>query len=347
MTHSGGGREAEAGTGWPCLLVALAVPPRWSAARLPTCRARMPLLYQFPRRLWQVMHATDMNPDVAEYLTRIALAGLGIADFFDTSFLTKKALASLEVTFWPSPEVTFSPSPASLTYAEYIEAIDKALPEIQRRLDDKVAKTATKAKEAAQKVASLCGLIKKAATFFAAPYATRQALQKAEKAQCKANMEAAAAESAAATFSTEPTVQIWVKRETTGKSVSLDVYPSDTVADVKANYYVKTGVPAPDQRLLFERKQLENNSTLQDYGVRKDSTLHMVARLRAGTRGAGSSSDPLPNGRAPELGTGPIGNQVQAAGLTEGMRQARRNLFGAAPDNPNTDGDLAPPLAGK
>jgi hypothetical protein len=91
-------------------------------------------------------------------------------------------------------------------------------------------------------------------------------------------------------------MQICVAAVATNRFFTLDVDPSDFVANVKSQIHEKAGIPPSLQRLVFAGKQLEDRRTLRECGITEASTVHLVPTtpFMDGDDDDGAADKPLP-----------------------------------------------------
>ncbi|XP_060699529.1 polyubiquitin-like [Hemiscyllium ocellatum] len=80
----------------------------------------------------------------------------------------------------------------------------------------------------------------------------------------------------------EERMQIFLQNDK-GKLSTYDVRPSQSVEEFKAQVQRQERVPANQQRLMYDGKQLEDGRLLSDYNIQPESTIFLLLRLRGGS----------------------------------------------------------------
>ena len=137
-------------------------------------------------------------------------------------------------------------------------------------------------------------------------------------------------------------MQLFV-RNLVGSTLVVNVDLDDAVYDVKAELEQRDGVPAHQQRLAFEGRELHDELSLVESGVSRDATLHMSVSLQGGAKKGGKKGGKAKAEKAEAEDDGLEGVSVdelrgQIHDMQDGLKKQmeERNYFQLERDKINT-----------
>ncbi|KAG2378534.1 hypothetical protein C9374_008173 [Naegleria lovaniensis] len=121
-----------------------------------------------------------------------------------------------------------------------------------------------------------------------------------------------------------------------GKTLELFVTSQDTIQDLKRLYAAITEIPPESQRFIFAGKRLCDDHTMEDYNIQKESTLHVVLRLRGGQASMTSISEQYPSIMSSSRGENVFHSlfchtEKVEMSSSNGTMNSIRHVFGSAP----------------
>ena len=78
-------------------------------------------------------------------------------------------------------------------------------------------------------------------------------------------------------------MQIFIKL-LNGKTLTLNVEPSDTIEKIKKKIQEKEGIPPDQQRLLYMGRELEDIYIISNYKILENSTVFLLTKFRQGIK---------------------------------------------------------------
>jgi len=68
----------------------------------------------------------------------------------------------------------------------------------------------------------------------------------------------------------------------TGREIELDIDDEDKITRIKEKVEEQSGVPPQQQRLIYSGRQMQDDKTAKELGVKPGDVLHLVLALRGG-----------------------------------------------------------------